>query len=663
MAPKRSASKASSMKVTKKKEVIKSNKLLKRLKEKGGKGCRGSFGNIDPSAVIRCSAKVSNAALLLQLRCIACHGETVRDVIGKVMEDGKQYKLADLKYDVKGGRLEVLKPGSSAGQMPKAKPRADAPRAGKRMPAASLDEFFKFLQCQLRMELRQHTGAKLELPDKAAEEIWPDVEKFITPNLGATERWVPYHTVLGCHELFLVESIHSRKSWSEYKRFIAMFVFRAHCKRDLFNKAQLPLMLKDSFWKNPRAAFEPGGPMEKSIRAYRKTTGAPLITSCFRIIPPRVLKDDNENLVRSITDRTMNLIEVAGKAWTVLNDKKKTAVQRITNISSMIQQAQGCGDTWAKMLTVCIDLAYPKAQFLEQQCDVGTGAAPPLRCLLAGSGSGDRAKDLKTLLKLVNSSKSVHAKHFWGCLQKAESSIRTKFKSLPLVCAQASTKKHSMTACTLQVQLCEYRQYRHSIARHLYGLPDDETMRGEDEPKVTALHYENFVELNEKKKCVEFDIPIDDSKVHFEVPIKAVGNRKMVAARVAALCFNKIRDGMTKKDAEKFRDMVIASHCEGEDDVRDSSSAWHHCAITLNHSNPLVGFVYEDKAGKTTPFQTTQGAAGGSILEAERIARLCWEKFEKGAKKDDVINYRNSLYQKRAADNANQGHQAKKLRT
>ena len=148
MAPKRSASKASSMKVTKKKEVIKSNKLLKRLKEKGGKGCRGSFGNIDPSAVIRCSAKVSNAALLLQLRCIACHGETVRDVIGKVMEDGKQYKLADLKYDVKGGRLEVLKPGSSAGQMPKAKPRADAPRAGKRMPAASLDEFFKFLQCR-----------------------------------------------------------------------------------------------------------------------------------------------------------------------------------------------------------------------------------------------------------------------------------------------------------------------------------------------------------------------------------------------------------------------------------------------------------------------------------------------------------------------------------
>merc|ERR1719392_559084 len=108
----------------------------------------------------------------------------------------------------------------------------------------------------------------------------------------------------------------------------------------------------------------------------------------------------------------MNLIEVAEKAWVVVKDKKKSSVAKITEISTMIQEAPGCGDTWAKMLTVCIDLAYPKAQFLERQCDVGTGAAPPLRCLLPGGGSGDRAKDLKSLLTVVNKSGSVHAKHF-----------------------------------------------------------------------------------------------------------------------------------------------------------------------------------------------------------------------------------------------------------
>jgi len=522
------------------------------------------------------------------------------------------------------------------------------------LPAATLDEFFRFLQCQLRMEVKQQTEQTLELKDSAAAAMWPDVEAFITPNLGATERWVPYHTVLGVHELFLVESVHSNKKWNEYQRFLAMFVFRAHCKRELFTKAELPLMQQASFWKDPKSAFKPGGPMEKSILAYRKETNAPLITSCFRIIPPRVLKDDTENLVRSVTDRTFNLIEVAEKAWPVIKDKKKTAVQKITEVSKMIQQAPGCGDTWAKMLTVCIDLAYPSEQYLEKQCDVGTGAAPPLQALLRNGKVTDRAKALTTLLKSVNASKSQHANHFWTTLKDAEKLVERKFKALPLVCAQAKTKAHAMTACTLQVQLCEYRQFRHSIARLKYGLPDDESMRGEDHSHTRRIELDpdNFVELNGSKKCCVFDIPIGEKKVHFEVPLKAVGNRAMVAARVAAICFQKMRDGMAKKDAEKFRDDVLAGYVEGED-VRDDSEAWAECKIQLPHSSPLVKFTMETKGGQKTPFQTTQAACGGSILEAERIARLCWVKMSKGMKKDDVLEYRNSIYKKRAAESGN----------
>lgn len=516
------------------------------------------------------------------------------------------------------------------------------------MPAATFDEFFKFLQCQLRMEVREHTKGKLELPDKAAEDMWPDAENFITPNLGASERWVPYHTVLGVHELFLVEAVHSRKDWSEKQRFLAVFVFRAHCKRDLFNKAELPLMLRSSFWKDPKAAFAPGGPMEKSILEYRKKTGQPLLTSCFRIIPPRVLKDDTANLVRSITDRTMALIDLAERAWPVLKDTKKGAVQKITEISQMVQQAPGCGDTWAKMLTVCIDLAYPKEQFLEKQCDVGTGAAPPLRCLLPRGGSGDRAEDLKSLLKLVNKSGSLHAKHFWAALQKSESLIRSRFKSLPLVLAQATTKKQCMTAVTLQVQLCEYRQFRHSIARLKYGLPDDETMRGSESEKKPVIEPENFVELNEGKRCVQFDIPVGNNKIHFEVPLKAVGNQKMVAARVAAMCFYKIREGMSKQDAAKFCEEILAGYRAGED-VPENSPAWGECKIQLSHVSPVCAFQIEAKGGKSFPFQTTVQAAG-SHLECERIARLCYVKLKKGASKEDVLSYRNRLYKKRAAD-------------
>ena len=33
--------------------------------------------------------------------------------------------------------------------------------------------------------------------------------------------WVPYHTVLGVHELFLMEAVHSRKDWTEKQKFFA----------------------------------------------------------------------------------------------------------------------------------------------------------------------------------------------------------------------------------------------------------------------------------------------------------------------------------------------------------------------------------------------------------------------------------------------------------
>jgi hypothetical protein len=234
--------------------------------------------------------------------------------------------------------------------------------AGKQMPNPSPDEFFKFLQCQLRMEVREHTGEHLELPDKGAEEMWSDVEAFVMPNSVATERWVPYHTVLGVHELFLVKSVHSRKDWTEYQKFIAMFIFRAHCKCDVFTKAQLPHMREDSFWSDPRAAFDSGKVMETSILKYRKKTRAPLLTSAFRAIPNEGLADKDANLVRSITKRSMALVKIAEGAWKILKDRKKTSEHRIAAISNEIEKTPGFSETWALILGVEETYAVPNAR-------------------------------------------------------------------------------------------------------------------------------------------------------------------------------------------------------------------------------------------------------------------------------------------------------------
>lgn len=60
----------------------------------------------------------------------------------------------------------------------------------------------------------------------------------------------------------------------------------------------------------------------------------------------------------------------------------------------------------------------------------------------------------------MNNAKTVHAKSFWKTLKLQEARIRSHFKRYSLVVAQASTKERAMSAASLQVQLCEYRQFR-----------------------------------------------------------------------------------------------------------------------------------------------------------------------------------------------------------
>lgn len=594
----------------------------------------------DEGSLLRSTEKAANAKLAYQARAEACHGRTVREVVASMSEPGSTYRMADLRYDIKQGRLEVLKPGVGSGPLPAGKDREPAPLAGRPLPAATLGDFFKFLQGQLRKEAIEHTGTDVELTDPGAKEMWPHVEAFVAPNLGNTERWVPYHTVLGVHELFLVQHVHRRSEWSEKQKFQAVFVFRAHCKRDLFTKAQLPLMQEKDFWQDPVKAFRPNGPMERSILEYRKRTSEPLLTSCFRIIPPRVLKDDTENLVRSITHRTQSLLGLAEETFPILKDKKLSPAEKICKISDKISSTEGCGNTWAKMLTGCIDLAYPKERFLEAQCDVGTGAAPALKCLLPKDVPADRKEALQALLKIVNDANGTHAKHFWAILSDNEKIIRTKFKDFPLVCEQANTKRGGITAFTLQVQLCEYRQFRHSIARLQYGLPHDASMIEEEFRKPEP---QDFMRFDQKTNSVTFELPDSDGrKIPFAVSVKA-SKCQLVAKRVALICFMKMRDGGgSKAEAEKLRDWLLDGYEHGED-VPASSPSWHECRIGLGHSSPQVAWRIETKSGGSFAFQTTKDAAGG-CLQAERIGRLCWEKLSAGVGQDAVREYRNKLY-------------------
>lgn len=519
------------------------------------------------------------------------------------------------------------------------------------MPPATLDEFFQFLQCQLRKESQVHLKKAPKLVDPGTLAMADEYEAFVKPNLGGNERWVPFHTVLGKHEKFLVEAVHhSKHGWDEKQRFQAIFIFRAHCKCDLFTTAQLPMMLKPEFWKDLKATFAVDGPMEKALLDYRHTTRKPLLTICFRMIPDRLLEDDDANLVRNIILRTQKLLELSESIWPILKHDVKTAAQKFEGISTIIQNEVGLGETWAKMLTVCLDLAYPSLGLLASQCDVGVGAITPLRRLLPGGGPADHQEALEALRKEFNTATSASAKHFWDILAEVEASERKHFEKFALIVEQTSIKRGELPAVTLQVQLCEYRQYRHALARNKYELDGDASMKEMEKEK--KLRPEQMLKRDTEENVVLFDVaPKQDGleKTVFKVSVDAAAGKWRVAERIAVMCYTKITNGGDEASTATWRDELCQNCLPGVEDVPDDHPSWEVCRVNLSHPSPLVSFHYTTKGGSKVAFQTTVKASGGA-MEAERLARLCWAKFEAGAEKDQVLEYRAKLYAQRAAE-------------
>lgn len=315
--------------------------------------------------------------------------------------------------------------------------------------------FFQFLQCQLRMEARCCFNQEVQLQDPAAEKLWDKYIAFVPNSQGAREKWMPYHTVLGSHELFIVEHI---RFPDPYRQFLAMFIFRAHCKHEMFDEVQRPLLDRESFWKDPIKHFETGGEIYQRMLEYRRGPGKPALqTGAFRMIPDRLTHDNDENLVQNICNRTQTLLRVADEVWPIVHDNQPN---KFTRISDKIQKADGLGDTWSKMLMVSIDIMYPDLCLVSSQCDVGIGAQPALQRILRDSQQ-DAKVGLERLRVAMNESKLASAAYFRKVLPQVERLAGERFKKDHHIMRHLRTgwTKEVFTASTVQVQLCEWRQF------------------------------------------------------------------------------------------------------------------------------------------------------------------------------------------------------------
>jgi len=84
--------------------------------------------------------------------------------------------------------------------------------------------------------------------------------------------------------------------------------------------------------------------------------------------------------------RTQRIIDLAEKTWPVVQNDKMSSEVKFDKIAELVQNARGFGDTWVKMLMVCIDIAMPKLKLLESRCEVGIGALGGLRQILEDEG-------------------------------------------------------------------------------------------------------------------------------------------------------------------------------------------------------------------------------------------------------------------------------------
>merc|ERR1712060_761941 len=116
------------------------------------------------------------------------------------------------------------------------------------------------------------------------------------------------------------------------------------------------------------------------------------------------------------------------------------------------------------MLMVSISMIYPTLRLLKTSCEVGDGAVNGLKKLVVGSTRSYRDQ-LTGLTRDLNSdaARRLHPR-FWQVLREVESIGLQECTSMPLR-KYYLNESDQLGADTVQVQLCEWRQFQDDIER------------------------------------------------------------------------------------------------------------------------------------------------------------------------------------------------------
>ena len=100
----------------------------------------------------------------------------------------------------------------------------------------------------------------------------------------------------------------------------------------------------------------------------------------------------------------------------------------------------------------------------------------------------DKKLALGQLLQIVNSVRTNSSACFWEYQKQVEIIARDRFRASPLILRQLRTPERELTAVTLEVQLCEYMQFRRTRAASARDVHTPASVRSR-EPSPEQVPY------------------------------------------------------------------------------------------------------------------------------------------------------------------------------
>jgi len=286
------------------------------------------------------------------------------------------------------------------------------------------------------------------------------------------EKWVPWHTVLCDHERYIYEDIYTLEGYADAEKFVLMFVFRGSSYIPLFNAIFMPILkakgpdggptplAKSLIWGvdgNRMSAYERGGYLHEAFMSYRSQYGEDgkpnkIHTSAYVYRPKQ--GESGDEYVYSLVRRAG---EFGGLGHTVHN--ALTPGVKKDTVDGLLQGLSGVGPTMSKMFLVSTHLRYPHLALLDESCIVGDGAAAAFVHLFP---TANKAADREVLLKklLVEMQENIseiepRLKHMMAWTAERTASAFER------IIPKALFRGDDFVAFELQVNLCEWRKYRH----------------------------------------------------------------------------------------------------------------------------------------------------------------------------------------------------------